>query len=30
MTLGSDIDVVIRQPKSDTQGKLRIATPELG
>jgi len=30
MTLGSDIDVVIRQPKSDTQGKLRIAAPELG
>ena len=30
MTLGGDIDVVIRQPQSDTQGKLRIAAPELG
>ena len=30
MTLGGDIDVVIRQPQSDARGKLRIAAPELG
>ena len=29
MTLGCDVDVVIRQPRSDIQGKLRIVTPGL-